>query len=234
VGVDPIEALSVLAQLAVIVRLWGSRAAYGAFLTLMAYSVFFHLVALFSDHTKPPYARFWSLSIVILVALQVRATLELLRRWIAEYPGLRLRLLLAGGLVAFVVGGSLLYAWPDPFGQVTAARVLENAAGTGLAVYLVIVCGLLHLVYRAARPNLRKHALLFTAAMVISAVATHIGYTSNWWLSPALIAVYLGYLTLSPAGEIPVARGGGGDPEHAYAGLVDAAAELRVAKRPEH
>jgi len=228
--VSLIEALSVVAQVAVMVRLWHSRADYAAFLTLMGYSVFFHAASGFIDKTSITYQRFWSLSVVILVALQVRAALELLRRWIAEYPGLRVRLLLAGGLVSFVVGGTLLYAWPDPFRPVTAARVLENSAGTGLAVYLLIVCGLLRLLYPAARPNLRKHAILFTAAMVISAVATRIGYEANWWLSPALIAVYLGYLTLSPAGEIPAERQGG-SPEDAYGGVVQAGGSFRVAKR---
>jgi hypothetical protein len=228
--VSLIEALSVLAQLAVIVRLWPSRADYAAFLTLMAYSVFFHGVSVFSDLQSLAYQRFWSLSVVLLVALQVRAALELLRRWMAEYPHLSLRLLMAGGLAAFVVGGTLLYAWPDPFRQVTAARVFENAAGTGLAVYLVMVCGFLRLLYPAARPNLRKHAVLFTAAMVISAVAMQVGSDANWWLSPALVAVYLGYLTLTPAGEIPVARTREGDPEEAYAGLVQASRGLRSSK----
>ena len=232
-GVSLIGALSVLAQVAVIARLWKSRADYSAFLTLMACTAFLHLVSAFSDLSSPAYQRFWSLSVVPLVALQVRAALELLRRWIAEYPNLRMRLLLAGGLVAFVVGGTLLYAWPDPFRRVAAARVFENAAGTGLAVYLVIVCGLLQLLYPAARPNLRKHALLYTAAMVVSAVATRIGFGANWWMSPALIAIYFGYLTLTPAGEVPTVRSGAGDPEEAYSDLVDAARPLRVAKRPE-
>lgn len=226
-----IEALTVIAHVAVIARLWPIRAAYAAFLTAMAYSAFFHTASAFLDKTSLAYQRFWSVSVVVLVALQVWAALELLRRWIAEYPGLKMRLLLAGGLAAFVVGGTLLYAWPSPFWPVSAARVLENSAGTGLAVYLVLVCGFLRLLYPAARPNLRRHAVLFTLAMVVSAAATHIGFTANWWLTPASIAVYLGYLTLTPAGEIPTARDGdSSDPEAAYGGLVQAGRQFRVAK----
>ena len=222
-----IEALSVLVQLAVIARLWTIRAGYGAFLTLMAFSVLIHGVSVFSDIRSKTYQQFWSVSVVILVALQVRAALELLRRWIAEYPGLRVPLLLAGGLVAFVVGGGFLAGWPEPFHPVLAARTFEQAAGTGLAVYLAIVCGLLRLLYPAARKNLRTHALLYAAMMVVSAVATWIGPDANWWLSPALIAIYLGYLTLSQTGEVPMGRTGAGDPEQAYGAMVDAARELR-------
>jgi hypothetical protein len=236
VRVSLIGALTVAVHLAVIVRLWPIRAAYVAFLTLMAYSAFFHAAAaLFSDIASRGYRQFWSISLVILVGLQIAAALELLRRWIAEYPGLRMRILLAGGLVAFVVGGTLLYAWPDPFRLYRAATVLENSAGVGLAVYLVIVCGLLRLLYPAARPNLRRHAVLYTTAMVIAAVATRIGSAANWWFAPASIAVYLGYLTLTPEGEIPTRNDDddSSDPEAAYTNLVQEGRKFYVAKNSQ-
>ena len=110
----------------------------------------------------------------------------------------------------------------DPNYLVKSARLVEQAAGTGLAVYLGIVCGVLRLLFPAARKNLRKHALLFAAMMVASALATWIGASANWWFSPTLIAIYCGYLTLSPAGEIPIAPSRPGDPEQAYSALAAA------------
>ena len=224
--VSLVEALSVVVQLAVLIRLWPIRAGYAAFLTLMAFSVVTHGVAVFSDFNSKAYHQFWSVSVVILVALQVRAALELLRRWIAEYPGLRVPLLLAGGLVSFVAGGTFLAYWPassDPNQLVKSARLFEQAAGTGLAIYLAIVCGVLRLLYPAARKNLRKHALLFAAMMVASAVAVWIGSDANWWFIPTLNAIYLGYLTLSPTGEIPLEPTRPGNPERAYRAMANSA-----------
>ena len=59
--------------------------------------------------------------------------------------------------------------------------------------------------------------------MVISAVATWIGSDANWWLVPSLIAIYVGYLTLSPAGEEPIAPTRPGDPEQAYRAMAASA-----------
>lgn len=222
-GVSYVEALSVFVQVAVLIRLWPIRSGYPAFLTLMAFSVLIHGVSVFSDISSRTYQQFWSVSVVLLVALQVRAALELLRRWIAEYPGLRVPLLLAGGLVSFVVGGSFLAFWPEPFHPVYAARTFQQSAGTGLAVYLAIVCGVLRLLYPAARKNLRKHAVLYAAMMVVSALATWIGPAANWWLSPALITIYLGYLSLTPEGEEPIAPTRPGNPEKAYRAMAASA-----------
>jgi hypothetical protein len=228
-GVSPVQAISVLAQIAVIVRLWPLRAGYRAFLALMGYSVFLHGVSTVSDPRSLAYLQFWSISVFLLAALQVAASLELLRRWIGEYPKLRVQLLLNCGLVAFVAGGAFLANWPSPFRLFAAASVFEQAAGAGLALYLVLVCGLLRLLYPAVRPNLKKHSILFTLAMVASARATWVGSGANWWFIPTLIAIYVGYLTLTPAGEIPPARAAeeSADAEQAFSALNAATQRLK-------
>jgi len=227
--VSLIEALSVLAQIAVVVRLWPIRAGYRVFLALMLFSVFFHAVSAASDLRSKTYLQFWSVSVFALVALQIGATLELVRRWVGEYPKLRVQLLLNCGLVAFVAGGAFLANWPSPFQIFTAASVFEQAAGAGLALYLVLVCGFLRLLYPAVRPNLRRHAVLFTLAMVASARATWIGSDANWWFVPGLIGIYVAYLTLTPAGEIPAAREeDDSDPEQAFSGLAAATRRIKA------
>jgi len=160
------------------------------------------------------YGRFWTISRLIVLALEVSAVLAIFNRWTVSFPGIGAfgrRLVVV--LMAISIGlalSTLPVAW-SASGWVVAFQIMtivNRGTNAGCAVFLILTLGFFYKFGGPVAPNLKRHTWAMTAFVTANAISylamsSHAFALANVLLTSVSIAA-LAYwiLALKSSGEL--------------------------------
>jgi hypothetical protein len=211
--------LGVLGIRLLVTRLWRSYPAFTLYILALCVESLLLLYLYRHGYRQKIYGRFWTVSRLLVLALEVSAVLAIFNRWTVSFPGIGAfgrRLVVV--LMAISIGlalSTLPVAWSSS-GWVVAYQIMtiiNRGTNACCAVFLILTLGFFYKFGGPVAPNLRRHTWAMTAFVTANAVSylamsSHAFALANVLLTSVSIAA-LGFwiLALKGSGELQPVTG---------------------------